>query len=215
MIRCYYHQWKISSAVEEGGVLPPGTRAHLQSCRPCRDFHQTQLDLVRRLANEAAAQRVVEPPRLQDRILARIYDADLTAGTPATARRRLDPVQSARTMPWPASILRPVALGGGALAIAALLFAWMKWPPHPAVPSQPSASVVNASQALRLTLAPLSAQPSLTGNERLAEWSQLLESPLESEMESVKRDARNALHFLAQNFVPEPWNAALQGELPN
>lgn len=101
-------------------------------------------------------------------------------------------------MPRPISTLhwlRPLVA-----AVAVLLLVVLNWEPADPLPEPPAPAVANN------TLAP---GPSLdfalpeVRVEAFGEFPETLDEPLEKELESILADARNAVNYLAFNFLPE------------
>ncbi len=175
MILCWFYRKVISLGLEEDKFPSDRVRQHLGSCAPCRQFHEAETALARRLRQEAPAFRVRPSPFLAGKIVAGTRRAEL--GYESGRRFRL--------LSW-----------GGAAALAALgvlsgVVMWQR--PIPLAPTP--------APTVRVSLPGLDF--AIPGGEQLLRMSEALDRPLDGEMQLVMSDARMAVQALAQSFLPK------------
>jgi len=153
--------------------------------------HDRESSLESRLRADARAARVAPPEGLEQRISAAVWrEAETARSAPRVEPRR----RSFR--------LFPPALAGlltSACAVA-LVILWHQRTDDPALSDADLRTLAAAVQTLpaRLAATELPAATTLT-----------VSGPLVREIESVRADARNALGFLAANFLPSDARAAV------
>jgi hypothetical protein len=143
--------------------------------------------LTRQLLTTAEAQRALPSPFLRTRILAAIDRSQSN-----------EPVAG-----WEHWWLRlGVRFGAVATFFAAFVIAAVVWrqhtPPPRAAVQQPAPSAVTPALLENLT-----GRLSRADGQKLLEWSQSLEQPLDQELQSLVNDAKSALGSLARNFLPD------------
>ncbi len=152
---------------------------HVAACADCQQYFAGCHDLESALRREAGGRRVDVAPNLEQRIIRAVNLSKPPAKT---------------------SLLRPglLAFTGVAAAIALTIFQLTR----PAHPTQ--------AQALAMDLPPTAtvaagnnATPGIPWNAALPAARNLLQQdPLNDEVNSVYHDAKSAVNFLAQNFLP-------------
>jgi hypothetical protein len=152
--------------------------AHLETCAACRDFFRAGAALETELRCDAARREAEAPRALEREILRAVRAAE---PSPVTERNYL---------PW---------LAGAAALIAAIATVFVVRPGIGA--SRPGADRGDVAAVTEVADAAVaqfwnSVVPSV---ETVVE-----ENPLPNELALVYADARRALDFLAQNFLPTP-----------
>ena len=188
---CWYHKRILSRSLDANAPPPAGTLEHLRHCATCSAFYETQTRIVRELVDGAESCRLQSSPWLERRIIAELRQEPEEAG------------RAARRFPsgW------PIAATAACLLLGAFL--WLQNRP---VPDQPAAQSHPASDASTAELASLFELPK---EADLSELSRKLNWPLETEMQLVVTDAKTAMNYLADSFLPEPLRqAALNATAP-
>ena len=180
MLTCWFYRRFISSCIDTDRSLPGQVESHLRHCAECRQFSDAGRQIAERLADEAQSESVLPPPFLHGKILASLNKpASQEAG---------GPFQPA----WPAIALIFCLLLVGALFIR-----------HRERLGELLQPAVSMAQATSNAIGLLAATAKIPSEEKLLEWSQKLDQPLETELQSVIHDARSALAGLAHNFLPD------------
>ncbi len=180
MISCWLTRREIAQCVDDDRA--PNTRAqiHLAQCSGCEQHYRLQQRLVSRLTREAHQDAMEPSPFLRGKIVAAVRRA-------ADAETELAP--PAPRYGW----LRGLALSGTAAVL--IVIGIIQEQPDPNPPSaELLAKVIQMSSDDVLEEA--------TGQD-LEGWSKAINDPLESEIESVKADARSAIGTLAASFIPD------------
>lgn len=180
MAFCWFYRRTISQCLDAAEPLADRTRRHVQSCPDCQTFYATQKRITQNLMDEAADWRSEPSPFLHGRIM-----ASLERGGQAAEPR-------ANSFRWVAAsvVLGCLLLGS---------FIGLRLRHDGAPPDRAAPIIVNSSL--------FSAEQIPSGRE-LLEWSQTLEQPLQTELDSVVTDAKTAVRVLADNFLPEKLLAA-------
>lgn len=178
----------ISFATDEARSLPRLSRGHVQRCASCRRLLESENDLAARLVDDSERHRRSASPFLHAKIMARLNRH------PVAAAPRLE--------------LRLSAWSVAALVIA-VVFAGVVWKQN-----MPSFDQPIARRQAERTAEELSALIRLPGEVQLPDWSRKLDQPLEAELQLVVTDAKTAITFLADSFLPEQFrDSALGGGL--
>jgi len=185
---CWFHKRILSRSLDANVTPPAGTLLHLQHCATCSAFYETQTRIVRQLVASAESSRLQSSPWLERRIIAELRQEPERAG------------MAARRFPsgW------PIAVAAACLLLGAFL--WLQNRPvsdPPVAQSHPGSYASAADLALLLEL-PKEAD--------LSELSRRLNWPLETEMQLVVTDAKSAMNYLADSFLPEPLRQAAFNE---
>lgn len=175
MAFCWFYRRTISQCLDAAEPLADRTRRHVQSCPDCQTFYATQKRITQNLMDEAAEWRSEPSPFLHGRIM-----ASLERQVPAAEPR-------AYSFRWVAA---SVVLG--CLLLGA--FVGLSLRHGNTVPDRAAPMIVNS---------PLFSAEQLPSGRELLEWSQSLEQPLQTELDSVVTDAKTAVRVLADNFLPE------------
>lgn len=180
MIVCWFYRRFISGCIDTERALPEQIERHVRRCAACRAFYDTGIRLADRLIAEASQENVTPPPFLHGKILA-----------------SLDVLPHSRT----ARIgFRPAWLV--AVGIVFLMLIGLPLVRHRdernALLRPNVSSARGASDPIHL----LAAASTLPNENKLLEWSQKADQPLETELKCVIQDARAALAGLAHNFLP-------------
>ncbi len=177
-ISCLIRQWLISFRLEDGRPPSTATRRHLDGCPACRRFLDEQARLVGRMELDASAEIVPPPPFLKSGVM----NAAWRSSTPS--RRRAG---------WLLPITATVTL-----AAILLSMTWVSNRSGGNARSAPRQASVEPIPRLLTSLWPAGILPD---DQKLREWSQSLDRPLESEIASVVKDAQTAWQSVAQNFL--------------
>ncbi|MBI4658019.1 MAG: hypothetical protein HY735_04070 [Verrucomicrobia bacterium] len=180
MITCWIYKRWISGCLDAGRDFPPKLGAHLRSCPNCRTFSDAAVRVSQRLRAEAGGEMIPPSPFLRGRIL-----ASLNRPPPAAVREIVRPAWS-----MAAGALALLLVGG-----LVIRYQHHRQSPPPAV-SAPVGERSNPA-GIVVEIARLPAQ------EKLREWSQKLDQPLQAELQSVFEDAQSAVALLAHNFLPD------------
>lgn len=181
MIRCWYYKTVGFWFHEDARPLPAQAQRHFEQCSACRQHFAIHNSLEDRLSTESPLAFPQEPPFLYEKIMAGIH---------AEKHGRKMP---GRTTPgW----LMPAS----ALALLALLvtLTLTKTEQPNLLATSPGALAANHLVAVETNLE----QSIPLSTNSVAQWSALLDDPLQTEMASVIKDARNAALVLASNFLP-------------
>ena len=178
MITCWYYKKVIARSLDETQGLPAGAAQHVNDCPGCRHFYEVERALTRQLTAGAQLHVQLPPPFLRAKIMAALH------------RRPQTDVPSRRLIPavWATALV----------IVSAGFFLFIRDSQHPEArrPSAPSPTFQVAAQKAANDIRPLVALNAI-------EWSQVLDQPLEVEMQSVIRDAKTAIQLVAQNFLPK------------
>ena len=185
---CWFHKRILSRSLDVNVTPPTGTLQHLRHCATCSAFYEAQSRIVRELVAGARSCRLQSSPWLERRIIAQLWHEPKGAG------------MAARRFPsgW------PIAATAACLLLGAFL--WLQNRP---VPDQPVAQSHPGSNASAADLASLFELPK---GADLDELSRKLNWPLETEMQLVVIDAKTAMSYLADSFLPEPLRQAAFNE---
>jgi len=185
---CWFHKRILSRSLDANATPPTGTLQHLRHCATCSAFCETQTRIVRELVAGAESCRLQSSPWLERQIIAELWKEPDWAG------------RAARRFPsgWPIA----------ATAVCLLLGAFL-WLHNRPVPDQPVAQSHPGSDASAADLALLFELPN---GADLSELSRKLNWPLETEMQLVVTDAKTAMNYLADSFLPEPLRQAAFNE---
>jgi hypothetical protein len=186
MALCWYHKKLIAHALAASEDLPVGTGNHIRCCPGCQSFYQSERQLTVTLIAEADAQRQSPSPFLHAKIM-----ASLTKRSP-------EPEPAVFRFGWAAA----AAVMAGLLAIGLFVAGRM------AIPGTPSGLVNENTGNISFFSA-----AGIPSGQKLLQWSQTLDQPLESELNSVVSDARTAIRSLADNFLPDGMLAAADRSL--
>jgi hypothetical protein len=185
---CWFHKRILSRSLDANATPPTRTLQHLRHCATCSAFYVAQSRIVRELVDGAESCRLQSSPWLERRIIAELQQKPEGAG------------MAARRFPsgW------PIAATAACLLLGAFL--WLQNRP---VPDQPVAQSHGRPDASATELASLFELPK---EADLSELSRKLNWPLETEMEFVVTDAKTAMNYLADSFLPEPLRQAAFNE---
>ena len=185
---CWFHKRILSRSLDANATPPTGTLQHLRHCATCSAFYEAQSRIVRELVAGAESCRLQSSPWLERRIIAELWKEPDWAG------------RAARRFPsgW------PIAATAACLLLGAFL-----WLHNRPVPDQPVAQSHPGSDASAADLALLFELPN---GADLSELSRKLNWPLETEMQLVVTDAKTAMNYLADSFLPEPLRQAAFNE---
>ncbi|MBI5723461.1 MAG: hypothetical protein HZA50_05845 [Planctomycetes bacterium] len=87
MMSCDTIRQQISGCLDSGRPLPDRVRDHIDSCRPCREFHEACRGIGERLAADAASGCPAVGPLLRDAVMARCSQVRPGAATARNWRR--------------------------------------------------------------------------------------------------------------------------------
>ena len=180
MIACWLHKRAIARSLDENQPLSERAQRHVQGCPICRQFYELESELVRRLIAGADSHRRMPSLFLHAKIM-------------ASLERRSE---NAAPVPKTFAPIWATALMIGAVALLSLLALRSLQQPKEPVPHQASASLKPVPRQL-------ASDRSVFTASNVVALSKALDQPLETEMQSVVKDAKTALHLLAQNFLPE------------
>jgi predicted anti-sigma-YlaC factor YlaD len=181
MLRCWLYRSIISRHVDDNKELPPKLQLHLHDCPACRQHFEAQTQVARRLAASAASLRKSPSPYLRSRILSSLDEPEREVSLVAKAIR---PAWSGMLVGCGLVLILALIIVGGTHLLS----------PEPQVAmSQPS---------LFPSLAKLGPKLKMANSERVAEWTGVLEQPLEKEIQLMLGDAKSAAHLLADSFLP-------------
>ena len=186
MKMCWFYQWLLSAFWMPGEALPRFFRRHFHDCSRCQALFNLHHETARKLSADATRARVPASPFLHGKILAAVARQEApVASAPAPARRFW------RLVPIAATV---VALS--ALALPQLSH-WVN----------PNRAQRIAQSRLDLAAQPFSATVKLANGGTLVAWSESLEKPLHTEIQSVVIDAKTVLAGLAKNFLTDDLRA--------
>jgi len=185
---CWFHKRILSRSLDANAAPPTGTLQHLQHCATCSAFYEAQSRIVRELVAGAESRRLRSSPWLERRIIAELRQESEEAG------------MAARRFPsgWPIAATAACLLLGG--------FLWLQNRP---LPNQPLPQSHPGSDASAADLASLFELPK---GADLDELGRKLNWPLETELQLVVTDAKTAMNYLADSFLPEPLRRAAFNE---
>ncbi|MBK8476025.1 MAG: hypothetical protein IPL39_06835 [Opitutaceae bacterium] len=171
--------WTVLTEASASGpdAEPAGHRAR---CPACRAYFASHAAVETRLRHDAPAQKGAVPTGLEQRIAGAVRRAQVPAPRP---QRRAIPL-------WAAG------LGTAAVALALVVVLHRDAPPAAATAAvEPTeiAAVFTAITALPQRINKAFSKPDARPIEA---------DPLSRELDNVKADARSALHFLAESFLP-------------
>jgi len=185
---CWFHKRILSRSLDANATPPTGTLQHLRHCATCSAFYEAQSRIVRELVAGAESSRLQSSPWLERRIIAELRQKPEGAGMAA--------------LRFPSGW--PIAATAACLLLGAFL-----WLHNRPVPDQPVAQSHPGSDASAADLALLFELPN---GADLSELSRKLNWPLETEMQLVVTDAKTAMNYLADSFLPEPLRQAAFNE---
>ncbi len=181
MIRCWLTKRSLARHFEGGQSVAPKVKEHLLACASCRSLYETHSRIVQRLRQESPSRLREAPPFLRGKIMARL-DGE---GVAPVSR---PPVRVSLWSTVAASLL--LALG---LVVALTHRPAGSLEKGIATPIPPVVSP--AAEAI--------GEIRLPDREAIQAWSKQWDQPLEKELQAILSDAQNAVHLLAQNFLPE------------
>ena len=111
-MKCSFHKWNISRALDSGEPLGSLTKLHLVHCEACREFLRLTEDMGRRLADDASLLLGDARPALNDRVQQALDEPWRPASTPPLSRPKLLP-------------LRPVLAAAALLAVVGVSLIWI------------------------------------------------------------------------------------------
>lgn len=185
---CWFHKRILSRSLDANATPPTRTLQHLRHCATCSAFCEIQTRIVRELVAGAESHRLQSSPWLERRIIAELRQEPDEASM--TTRR------------FPSGW--PITATGACLLLGAFLLLQ-----HRPVPVQPEAQSHPGSDRSAADLASLLELPK---GADLSELSRKLNWPLETEMQLVVTDAKTAMIYLADSFLPEPLRQAALNE---
>lgn len=171
--------WSAIFGTGPGGAPSGWGSGHVEHCPSCQEFFGSCADLDAALRAEASLSRV-KSDGLERSIIAAVRDVR----APKRTRRSRRP-------------LFALAGAGAAAAVAVVLVVRLPRTRTPAV-AEPSP----AAEAAALVQAAQSISTQVWGKVRPSAVALTTGNPLQSEIDSVYSDARGAVNFLAQNFLP-------------
>lgn len=180
-INCWLNKRLISRCIDSGGSVPPRVVHHLKTCDACRNFHDLSVEVEERLTLEAQNKIQMPSVFLRRKTLLALRQTEARA---------------------PQSWLRPV--WQTATAVFGIFFLAIGFLHHESILKQKLESrsfMTKPSVVEALNL--LTTATELPSEKRIVEWSRQLNQPLETELNSVIHDARNAVDLLAHNFMPD------------
>lgn len=184
MIHCWLYQKVGFWFHEDSRPLPAPVQSHRKVCASCRRHFAIHDALIHRLSAESAHAFRPGPPFLQEKIMASIRACKNSRNASEHARPG-----------W----LLPAA---GLAMLALLVTQTLTKSPRS---SHNSTTAIKATTPAANQTAPIPentlAAIDLPTNS-VAQWSALLDDPLQTEMASVIKDAKNAALVLAANFLP-------------
>lgn len=180
-MRCWIYRHFLSRHLDSGKALPRGLQLHLESCPCCRQEYESQLRVIRQLTADTQGWRQAPSPFLHSRIMGSIAEPVSEPDRPAKSFR----------------FARAYALAG--CGVALLLALVLVQRTYLFSPEPESAST---APSLLPRLAQLAPQLNQAGSQKVVEWTDALERPLEREIQLVLGDARSAARLLADNFLP-------------
>jgi hypothetical protein len=192
MIFCWIYRRLISHRLDANEPLPERVQNHIRNCPGCRTFHASGIQLAEQLIGSAPLHRKAPSPFLHGKILASIDSGTL----------RTEPEQRAFRPAWSVAF---VSLGLVLICAAVIHFR-----PLPQTSATFSPSPVAEDAAGNSD--PMAATVKLPNADKLREWSQNWDQPLQTELQSVVHDAKQALQLLAHNFLPDQYRESLTRE---
>ncbi|MBM3834712.1 MAG: hypothetical protein FJ403_15860 [Verrucomicrobia bacterium] len=185
MIRCWLFKQEISHQLDFNSPLPERVQKHLRQCPSCRAFHESQVQIAEQLIATAPRHLKTPSPFLHGKIMAAIDRAPIYAGR----EQRI----------W-----RPGWTAGFVMLGLVVVFGLLMQHQHSRTkPGNVVATRAELDSSPSVGLEPLASVVGLPITQKLRELSQNLDQPLEAELHSVVHDAKQALHLLAQNFLPD------------
>ncbi|MSU20694.1 MAG: hypothetical protein EXS30_04795 [Pedosphaera sp.] len=183
MIFCWIYKQVIAHSLDANRALPERIQSHVRSCPECRGFQESEIRLTERLIGHAARHSETPPPFLHGKIVAAL-DQD---------SRRGEAERSGFRPGWSAALVSLSLVLISALAV------------HLFQPARIASELDHSpeTQAVSTTDESLRSVVKLPDVEMLRVWSQNLDQPLETELQSVVHDARQTFQFFAQNFLPD------------
>ncbi len=180
-MRCWVYRHFLSRHCDSGKALSARLRLHLENCPGCREEYESQMSVIQQLTAGTQSWRRTPSPFLHSRIMASLAEQVSELDRPA------------RSFPF----ARAYALAGCGVALLLALVVIQRT--HLFSPEQESAS---SAPSLLPRLAQLAPQLNQAGGQKVVEWTDALERPLEREIQLVLGDARSAARLLADNFLP-------------
>jgi hypothetical protein len=175
---CYFYQKAVAWHVDSPST-PRWLERHLDACPACRHFQRDQARLVSALTATAEAHVTATPPFLHSRIVASLPSPSEQADAPVLWHR------------WLQAALIPAL---SVLLVMAYLVRKSDLPRF----FQPESSPAAGSQTAAVDqLLPQD------GPNRLFAWTEQVDLPLQTELDSVVTDAKSAFQLLAGNFLPD------------
>ncbi len=184
MIHCWLYQKVGFWFREDSRSLPAPVQNHLKACASCRQHFAIHDALIHRLSAESAHAFRPGPPFLQEKIMASIRACKNSRNASEQARSG-----------W----LLPAA----GLALLALLVGLTLAKSPQSSHNTTMTTTVTTPAANQTAPFPANTLASIVlPTNSVAQWSALLDDPLQVEMASVIKDAKNAALVLAANFLP-------------
>ena len=179
MKACWFYQKAASWMLDSTAPAPSWIQRHLADCPDCAHFHREQDQLISTLRATASAQLADPPPFLRGKILSTLR---------AEARR---PVPQFHALRWVRAMIIP-ALG------VVLFMAYVVRKPDntSSLPSSGSPPIRSFTEAVEKIIPKADAS-------QLLSWTEQVDQPLETELDSVMTDAKSAVQGFAMNFLPD------------
>lgn len=177
---CHIHRTRINAAIDADRPLPAGTRIHCDSCVTCRSYFEGHSQLAHKMRETGYEGTPAEMPAfLATRIRAHL------AGAQSTDRPS-----------WIETLTRPAPLSIG-VAILFLVVAGL------AMQNPWFGRDADSIPAAAASTPPSNQSPAKPMSEVVGPlFEHLASNPLETEVQLLTNDTRDALRFLASNFVP-------------
>ena len=189
MNMCWINRFWASLHWEPGQTLPAPLRRHVGKCPCCRQYFLEQERICQQLGQQAQAEQQSVSPWLHGKIMAR-----LSRQTPSAS-----PVSH---WTWHRSRRMAAATVGLMILLALLVVV-------PLVKRQQRLDQTARTNAALSLVQAWSAKVSPDNRAPLEVLGMSLTAPLESEVQSVKNDARTVVQGLAKNFLPEQMRSSL------
>jgi hypothetical protein len=175
MAFCWYYKKLIARCLDADEAPSEALQNHMRACPDCQAFYESEKHLTESLVAGADLERRTPSPFLQARIIA------------ALTKRDDVPEPRVFRFNWVAAAFVGLLVVGGILVTR-----------HLPIPGTPSTLVDNTTGN-----AAFFSTAGIPSGQKLLEWSQALDQPLETELNSVVNDAKSAIRLLADNFLPE------------
>jgi hypothetical protein len=160
--------------------VPTTASGHRANCPACRAYFQSTAALEAQLRHDSRAQMAAVPAGLEHRIADAVRRAQVPARTP---QRRSGPIWATGLVTVAAAVALVVVLNRGSRPSRATTEV------GPAEIAAVFTAVTALPQHFNDVFVPASSRPANA-------------DPLRRELDNVKADARSALSFLAENFLP-------------